>query len=185
MRVRHLPSLLPMALLAACGSTVSLGGPAVPLRYNTEVEYVEVGRLVAATENALSPLGPGRSYWYDAADDSRWASEMATVPATTKVVIFYEGLGYVDPSRREFTLRHVEGPRNVKRGWYGRLIEIEPGAGQALHVTLEDGRRFEVTGETREDLPRLPFEVLLGEDLENIFVLEGGDVLEVVRTLEP
>ena len=186
MRIRDLSSLFLIAgAVAACGTTVALGGQPTTLRYDTEVEYVEVGRLVAASENALIPLGPGRSYWYDAADRSRWAAESGTVPATTKVLILHEGMAHVDPSRREFVLRHVEGPRNVQQGWYGRLTQIEPGSGQALQVTIEDGRRFEVTGESRDDLPRLPFEVLVGEDMEKIFVLEGGDELEIVRALEP
>lgn len=184
MRISYLPLLLFAATAAGCGTTLGIGPPATPLRYGTEVEYVEVGHLVSATENALIPLGPGRSYWYNAADRSRWASETATVPATTKVLIQHDGMWYADPSRPTFVLRHVEGPRNVEQGWYGRLTEIQPGTGQALQVTIEDGRRFEVTGETRDDLPRLPFEVLLSEDLDSIFVLEGGAELEVVRRIE-
>src|SRR5690606_29254506 len=136
-------------------------------------------------ENALIALGPGRSYWYDASDRSRWASESATVPARTKVLIWHEGVGLPDPSRREFTLRHVEGPRNLKQGWYGRITEVQPGTNESLQVTVEDGRRFEVTGESRDDLPRLPFEVLIGEDREKIFVLDGGDELNVVREIAP
>lgn len=184
MKIRYLPTLLLMAAASACASTGSMGGVAPLLRYDTRVEYVEVGRLVGSSENVLIPLGPGRSYWYDAADRSRWASEIATVPATTKVLIVQNGVAYVDPARREMTLRHVEGPRNIKQGWYGRLTQIQPGVGAALLVTLEDGRRFEVTGADRNDLPRVPFAVLVGEDAETIFVLNGGDELDVVRALE-
>jgi hypothetical protein len=184
MKTRYLSTLLLIAVLGACASTGYLGGVAPLLRYDTVVEYVEVGRLVASSENVLIPLGPGRSYWYDAADRSRWASEIATIPATTRVLILQNGVAYVDPLRRELNLRHVDGPRNIKQGWYGRLTQVQPGAGQALVVTLEDGRRFEVTGTAREDLPRIPFAVLVGEDAETIFVLNRGDAFDVVSELD-
>lgn len=182
MRMKSILPVIGTALLTACAAT--FGSQAVPpLRYDTEVEYVEVGGLISAIENVLIPLGPNRSYWYDGRDGSRWSSDSPTIPASTKILIWRGGLGQVDPMRRDFTLRHVEGRRDVKQGWYGRITEIAPGTGQSLRVTIEDGRQFEVTGETREGLPRLPFAVVIGAEVEAIFVLDGADELRVVREI--
>lgn len=183
MRTMNILPILGISVLAACATTLSGRPSPPPLLYNTQVEYVEVESLVSASENALIPLGPGRSYWYDTPDGARWASDSATVPASTKVLIWHQGIGHVDPSHSDFTLRHVEGPREVKEGWYGRITEIQAGANESMQVTIEDGRRFEVTGEARDDLARLPFEVLIGEDQETIFVLGDGGELNVVRAI--
>ena len=183
MRTSGILNLIGLALLAACSTTLTGGASAVPPGYDTEIEYIEVGGLISASENVLIPLGPQRSYWYDGRDGSRWASDSATIPASTKILLWRGGMGQVDPTRRELTLRHVEGPRDVLTGWYGRITEIEPGTGQSLVVTVEDGRQFEVTGGTRDRLPRMPFAVVLGEDQEALYVLDGATELTVVREI--
>lgn len=152
-----------------------------PLRFDSDVEYIEVGSLVAASENIRVPLGPGRSYWFNASDGSRWASDVPTVPAFTKVIILREGVGLVNAGTSRLVLRHVSGPRHEKTGWYGRVIEERPGSRGRTEVTTEDGRRFEVTSRSRSGTLPLPFDVLVSEDLTRIFVLENGAELMIVR----
>lgn len=176
------PTLILLCLLSGCATSLSY--PSVePLRYQTEVEYIEVGGLVAASENVRIPLGPGRSYWFNGTDGSRWASDLPLVPPSTKVVILHQGVGLVATSDSPMVIRHVGGPRVVKRGWYGRIVEQRPGDPGTTEVTIEDGRRFEVRGARDPGAWRLPVEVVLSEDEDRIFPLESGIELEVVREL--
>lgn len=176
---RYVSLLLSVPVLAGCGASLSPG--AAPLYHDSMVEYVEVGGLVAASENVRVPLGPGRSYWFNGSDGSRWAADVATVPGNTPIVIIHEGLGIINPEGPTHIVRHVSGPREVKRGWYGRVVDVATGEGGTTLVMTEDGRRFEVSADELSPGTRTPFEVVVSEDATQIFMLDEGDELTVLR----
>ena len=68
------------------------------------------------------------------------------------MVILHEGRGLVYTPSGVQEVRHVAGPRDVKRGWYGRVVETRAASGGPAQVTLENGRRFEVRADD-DDLP--------------------------------
>jgi hypothetical protein len=174
-------SLAAGLLLISC--TQPYGGPTADLSFDREIEYVEVGRLIPASENVLVPLGPGRSYWFNGQDGSRWAADIATVNTSTQVVLIHRGSAVVDVAREPQVIRHVSGPRVVKRGWYGRVVEERATGERSGEVMLEDGRRFEVTSEGRLGRVPTPYQVVVSADTSKIFVLRSAESLAIDRRL--